>query len=95
MIVWILATLILIAILGLVMLYFTLKKRKEGKYQEPDYRTFFYIGLIWFPMGVIIMFLGWFIEGIPITLGSFFFIIGLTYFIIGYTNKNKWKSKTK
>lgn len=55
------------------------KKRKRQK-RDPDYYTFFIMGLILFIVGLAVNNLG-------------LFIIGLIFFIIGLANKNKWKKK--
>jgi hypothetical protein len=49
--------------------------KKEFK---PDYRTLFMLGIVWFPLGII--------------LDNFlFFIIGMAYLVIGLANKEKWR----
>jgi len=76
-------TLIMIA-LGVLVVLITIKRKKEGKYPEPDYRAFFIIGICVLPMGVVFVttlnpgFMGF------IGLGAFFMILGLAH-------RDKWK----
>ena len=77
--------LIMIALFVLVVLV-TIKRRKEGKYPEPDYRAFFVLGICLLPAGVVFVttlnpgFIGF------IGLGAFFMILGLA-------NRDKWKKR--
>ena len=76
-ILWIvLATIIILGIIAI----FTIKKSKKP--HEPDYRTFFILGLVFFVIG-----LG--------SQNSAMWIIGLALFTIGITNKDKWKKQKK
>jgi len=79
MVMWIiLATLILLAIIAIVAFK---KAAKKGKKQEPDYYTFFIMGIIRTVFGVI------FFDSL-----FFFLIFGLALMIIGLANKDKWKN---
>jgi hypothetical protein len=77
--------------LGLVLTFLAWKKRKENGYKEIDYRTFFIIGIVLLPVGIIFMIIFSrsaisFLPGLPM------FILGLVYFIIGMVNRDKWKN---
>lgn len=71
--------LILIAAIALVSGIWTLIYYRKRKY-EPDYYTFFIIGLVWLPLGIA-------------TGNSTFWILGALFFVIGLVNKGKWKKK--
>ena len=79
---------IVLIMLGLLILVVavTMKRRKEGKYPEPDYRAFFVLGICLLPMGVVFVttlnpgFIGF------IGLGAFFMMLGLA-------NRDKWKKR--
>ena len=80
---------IVLIMLGLLILVVAvaMKRRKEGKYPEPDYRAFFVLGICLLPMGVVFVtainnpgFIGF------IGLGAFFMILGLA-------NRDKWKKR--
>lgn len=59
----------------LALLIVFLLGKKEFK---PDFRTLFMLGIVWFPLGII--------------LDNFlFFIIGMAYLVIGLANKEKWR----
>ena len=71
--------LILIAAIALILGIWTLIYSRKRKY-EPDYYTFFIIGLVWLPLGIA-------------TGNSTFWILGIVFFIVGLVNKDKWKKK--
>ena len=61
-------------ILIALLIVFFLGKRKF----RPDYQTLFMLGIIWFPLGMILD-------------NFFFFVLGMAYVVIGLANKDKWK----
>ena len=69
--------LILIAIILLAVIAFVLYKYR-GKKHNPDYYSFFIMGIIFLVIGIIIDF-------------TVFWILGLVYMAIGLANKDKWK----
>jgi len=74
---WILvAILVGIIILGVLAVFVV---KNKGKKHEPDYYTFFIMGLIWVAFGIVFRDM------------SFFFIMGLAFMAIGLVNKDKWK----
>ena len=81
-ILWILISVAVLVILLAVLaaLFFV----KKGKKHEPDYYTFFTIGIIWTAFGVIF----W-------SNMKFFFIMGLVFIAIGLANKDKWESNRR
>lgn len=72
--------------LGIIVLFISMKKKKEGKYKESDYRAFFILGICCFlPMGTIFM--------ITISPGFIGFTgLGIIYMIIGLSHRDKWKT---
>ena len=79
MIPWILITVgVLVIILAVVAVY----AAKTGKKREPDYYTFFIMGITWIPLGMA-------------TKNYAFFIMGLAFMAIGLVNKDKWKKNHK
>jgi hypothetical protein len=64
----------------LFLIIFILKKRGVIEDSEPDYRTFFIIGLAFFPIGIA-------------TGNPGLWAMGLVFFILGITNKDKWQIK--
>ena len=80
--------LILAILVGVILVFVTLKKRKIGKSAEPNYQVFFFIG---------ISFIG---SGIALTAAispGFIGImaLGVLYMIIGLANRDKWKQTEK
>jgi heme/copper-type cytochrome/quinol oxidase subunit 2 len=72
-----------VGIAGVILLLlavFLWKLKRQGWKHEPDYRTFFIIGITWLPLGIILDF--------PV-----FYILGLVYLAIGLANRDKWKEK--
>ncbi|MBR9677077.1 hypothetical protein GOV04_02975 [Candidatus Woesearchaeota archaeon] len=65
----------LIVILG-VIAYFATK----GEKKEPDYYTFFIIGITWIPLGIA-------------TDNPAFWIMGLGLMGLGLANRDKWKER--
>lgn len=75
---WILISIAVIIILLGIFVIFAIKSKKI-KQREPDYYTFFIMGIIWTIFGAV------FFEDL-----FFFLAIGLTFLIIGLMNKDKW-----
>ncbi len=67
-----------IILLGIVSIAILIYKKRKGIKQDPDYRTFFIMGIIWTVFGII-------------PDNQFFLIIGIAFMAIGLLNKNKWK----
>ena len=75
---WIMiAVAVLIVVVGIVAVIAVAKKK--GKH-EPDYFTFFIMGVMWIPIGFA-------------TDNPAFWIMGLIFMAIGLANKSKWKKK--
>ena len=75
---------VIVLALGIIVLFIALKRKKEGKYPEPDYRAFFILGICLLPIGIV------FISTVnPGFIG--FTGLGLIYMIIGLAHRDKWK----
>jgi hypothetical protein len=76
---------VLVAV-GIITAFLALRRRKEGRPQEPDYRVFFILGICFTGMGTVFM-----------TSISLAFIgitgMGIAYMMIGLANRDKWKKK--
>ena len=82
MVPWIIITVAtLIVILGIVMAIVSYKNKGKTK-KGPDYYTFFIMGLIWLPIGIIQMIS----DG-----SSIFLILGLVFVGVGLSHKKDWK----
>lgn len=69
-------------IIILLIAYLVLLKKGKIQQKEPDYYTFFIMGIVWL------------VIGIP-TENSVLWIIGLVFTLTGLANKNKWKKQPK
>ena len=78
------ATVAILVVIGLILTMVFLKKKKEGKLGEPNYKAFYMMGIIWIPIGVVFM-----ITIYP--LGIAFLGLGCAYVAIGLANKDKWE----
>jgi hypothetical protein len=63
--------------------------RRKGWNREVDYRSYFNMGIVWLPLGII------FYAIFKNLIGAWFFIIGLVYLAIGLKNKDKWGKPQK
>jgi hypothetical protein len=52
------------------------------KRKEPDYRALFIIGIIWIPLGAVFN-------------NPAFWVISLTFIVLGLANKDKWKDRPR
>lgn len=68
----VLAAIIILAVIAIVM-------RKKNKL-PPDYKSFFYIGLMWIAVGLV-----------AIKENYFFLIMGVAFAIIGLSHKKDWE----
>ncbi len=85
-IIYIMIGVLLLTILTLVgTIIYVKKKKKEGLKKEPDYRAFFYMGIIWFPVGIVFM------ISMNSAIGVAFLGMGAAYLAIGLAHKDKWK----
>jgi len=69
-----------------ILAYLISKRKKDGRYEEFDYRTFFILGICFLPMGVPLFIT----TGNPGLMGLT--VIGIIYLAIGLKNRDKWKT---
>jgi hypothetical protein len=74
----------ILILIGFILIYSVWKQKKEGTFREPNYRVFFILGFVWFPVGIVYI-----VVNMP--LGIAFLGIGVVYMAIGLANKDKWK----
>ena len=67
-------------IIGVIFAILVAKGKIRRK--EPDYRALFIIGLIWIPLGAAFN-------------NPAFWVISLTFIVLGLANKDKWKDQPK
>ena len=84
----VIAGLILVGILIAI----TLKKKKEGKSGESNYRALFILGVTFFPLGIIYEIVFFMSDTtVFLVLGLAFIAMGTSYLAIGLGNRDKWK----
>jgi len=84
---WILVSIALGAIV-LAILGIWVFKRKGWK-REVDYRSYYKMGIVWLPLGIVFYII---FESI---IGLWFLVMGLVYLSIGLKNKDKWGKPQK
>ena len=89
------ATLAILVVVGILLIVVVWKRNKEGRLEEPNYRAFFVMGIIWVPTGIVSMFISFLLDIFPFPLsfvsGMPLFVMGLIYLIVGLANRDKWK----
>jgi len=79
---WILVS-IAVGVVVLAILAILMFKRKGWK-REVDYRSYYSMGIIWLPVGIVFYII---FENI---IGLWFLIMGIVYLYIGLKNRDKW-----
>jgi hypothetical protein len=79
---WILMSIIIIAIITVLIAIFMFRNRKNLKKNKPDYYTFFILGIVWTFVGLI-------------PNNHVFFIMGLAFMAIGLAHKDEWEKNRK
>lgn len=77
---WIGLSIITLGLLFIVLGIFLYRRQYEK--HEPDYRTFFNLGIIFFVIGIA-------------SQNTTMWVMGLAFLIIGLVNKDKWKKQRK
>jgi amino acid transporter len=77
-------------VIGVISAFLALKRRKEDKSAEPNYRVFYITGLILLPIGIIWIGVSFFWD-ISFVVGIPFLGVAATYIIIGLAYRDKWK----
>ena len=80
------AIIAILVIIGIIAISIVWKQNKEGEYEEPNYQTFFILGITFLPLGIVFLIL----AGPPfIGLTG----MGLCYLAIGLANRDKWRKE--
>ena len=85
-----------ILVLGIAVAVIAWRMSRGGRLEKPNYRTFFVMGAIWLPAGILGMLLIFFLTELPLPVR---FIIplplcamGLVYLVVGLANRDKWRT---
>jgi hypothetical protein len=82
----IIGIIVILILVGIILVLIAWKKKKEGKYKEPNYQAFFIMGICFLSSGIIFL-----TTVSPAFIG--FTVMGLCYMAIGLANREKWKKK--
>lgn len=87
---WILFSLIiggLIVVIGLIVSIILFRRKEVSEDKEINYKVFYFVGLIWLPVGVVFM------TSINFVMGIVFMVLAISYIAIGLANRDKWINK--
>lgn len=84
---WILVSIAVVVVVLAILVIFWVKRK--GWEREVDYRSYFNMGIIWLPVGIVFYII---FENV---IGLWFLIMGLVYLSIGLKNKEKWGKPQK
>ena len=78
-------------LIGLLIAFF-LRRKREGKLRETNYRAFFILGITFLPLGIIYEIV-FFVSDTKVflVLCLSFIAMGISYIAIGLANRDKWK----
>ena len=90
---WIIIGIIVGLVLVGSLIVVAFKKRKKGKSQTINYRTFFILGISFLPLGIIFE-ISFFLSDTKVflVLGLAVIAMGMSYIAIGLANRDKWES---
>ena len=82
----------LLIALGILLALVVWKRRKAGIVEEPNYRAFFIMGVVFFPVGLVWTIIS-FLTDISLFIGMPLLSLGVIYLSIGLANRDKWMKK--
>ncbi len=94
LIAWSVVAVGLLVLVGVVLIVWTLKKKKEGIQGGTNYRVFFITGAVMATVGLILMVLA-FIQDYSFVTMMPIFSIGVVYLAIGLGNRDKWRKTSR
>ena len=80
---------VLIAV-GIILTIMLVKRRREGRFWEQYYISFFAIGITAFILGVILLIVSSSTD-LSFNTGLYITVVGIISFIVGLVLRNKWK----
>jgi len=84
---WILVSIAVAVVILAILAFFVFKGK--GWDTEVNYRSYFNMGIVWLPFGIVFYLL---FESV---IGLVFFIMGLVFLTIGLKNRDKWGKPQK
>ncbi len=86
--------LVMLVTIGILFVIVIWKRKNTDRYKGINFHTFYFMGIIFIPVGVISMII-YSRLGMPFFIGMPFLTMGITYLIIGLLNKDKWQKSNK
>ncbi|MFX0068035.1 MAG: hypothetical protein ACFE7S_04125 [Candidatus Hodarchaeota archaeon] len=84
------AIMVILISVGLILAIVLLKKKIEGKTAEPDYHTFFLMGIVFVSVGIVFTLMTLLLD-MSLIVGIPLFAMGIIYLVYGWENRDKWK----
>jgi uncharacterized membrane protein len=76
--------------LGIILTIMLVKRRREGRFWEQYYISFFAIGITAFILGIILLILSSSTD-LSFDTGLYITVVGIISFIVGLVIRNRWK----
>ena len=76
--------------LGIILTIMLVKRRREGRFWEQYYISFFVIGITAFILGIILLILSSSTD-LSFDTGLYITVVGIISFIVGLVIRNRWK----
>ncbi len=86
--------LVILVIVGIFVTWLAWNRKKKGMIQETNYRTFFIMGIVMLPVGLIGMIIS-FLRDYSFVLMMPIFTVGIVYLAIGWSKRDTWKKSEK
>ena len=84
---WILVSIAVTVVILAILAIFVFKRK--GWNREVEYRSYFGIGIVWVPFGIVFYLIFGYV------MGFVFIVMGLLFLAIGLKNKDKWGKPQK
>ena len=82
----------ILVIVGILVTWLTWNRKRKGITEETNYRTFFIMGIVMVPAGLVGMIIS-FIRDYSFVTMLPFFIIGIVYLALGWSKRETWKKR--
>jgi len=81
---------LILVVAGVIVAFIGIKRSKEGKTEEPNYRAFYILGITFIPLGIVWIAVS-LLTDISFVIGIPFLGLGVTYMLLGLANRDKWR----
>jgi len=92
---WIATAIIaILVVIGILLVIMVRKRHIKNEKKEINYRVFYYLGLVFTPLGIIWIIIS-FVSDFSFVMGMPFLGIGISYMAIALANRDKWRNINK